>query len=882
VPGDNTVIVVDVASLSVISTIPIGSAPQGLSVSVDGSKLWVANSGSTNSAIGVVDLNTLQVLPSLAAPKQPFDIEEGAGHRLYVTPYLETFPTNGIMQIDGNTGAFLSSLGSVSTGSLLEVSQDRGLLFVGSGGALIKYNIAIPGPSIVQQANELGSNPQGLRLSHGGQRIVFPHGSGNGAGYSTFEIPTANLTSINGTFDTDAYPGPVAFSNDDTLLYHVVYGSNTIKLFSTETYAPLQTIQFTGNAEPQDLAIDRSGRWLFVAMADFQGNGDLRVFDTGRNDLLPAPSPTPTGPPFSPTPTAPPVSPTPPTTPTPTPTPTPAPFAEGKIAFVSGPFDFPDIYVMDPNGLNRTRLTFNGSEDTDPAWSRDGTKIAFTSLRDGNYEIYTMNADGSDQTRLTNDPARDFSPTWSPDGTKIAFSSYRNAGAEIYVMGADGSNPTRLTNNSTTEGDLAWSPDGTKIAFYSTRQSASHIYTVDANGSNEIRLTDTGNNFYPAWSPDGTRIAFHSNRSGNYEIYVMEANGANPINLTNHSAGDYEPSWSPDGTAISFFSNRTAGGEIYVMHANGSNQTVITSNSSITDIYADWGRPPVPTPTPTLTPTPTPTPTATPTPSATPAAQTVNLSTRMRVQTGDNVGIGGFIISGTASKHVLVRAIGPSLTQFGVPHALPDPVLELHGPGTFVTITNNNWRDDPAQEALIQATGLAPSNNLESAIDANLDPGAYTAVVRGNNNSAGVALIEVFDLNQTVPSKLANISTRAFVSTGDDIVIAGFILGNNSGNDRIVVRGIGPSLTPFGVPDALTDPTLELHDSNGAVVVANNDWQDDPGQAAELNAAGLAPSNPVESGIAATLPPGAYTALLAGRNNGPGNGVVEVYDRGAP
>jgi hypothetical protein len=252
------------------------------------------------------------------------------------------------------------------------------------------------------------------------------------------------------------------------------------------------------------------------------------------------------------------------------------------------------------------------------------------------------------------------------------------------------------------------------------------------------------------------------------------------------------------------------------------------------------------------------------------------------VQTGDNVAIGGFIISGTAPKHVLVRAIGPSLTQFGVPNALPDPFLELHGPGGFVTIVNNNWRDDPVQQALIQASGLAPGNDLESAIDATLDPGAYTAVVRGNNNAVGVAVIEVFDLNQAVPSKLANISTRAFVNTGDDIVIAGFILGNHSGTDRIVVRGIGPSLTPFGVPDALANPTLELRDSNGAIVLGNNDWQDDPAQASELTAAGLAPTNPLESGIAATLPPGAYTALLAGLNNGTGNGVVEVYDRGAP
>jgi hypothetical protein len=254
----------------------------------------------------------------------------------------------------------------------------------------------------------------------------------------------------------------------------------------------------------------------------------------------------------------------------------------------------------------------------------------------------------------------------------------------------------------------------------------------------------------------------------------------------------------------------------------------------------------------------------------------------MRVQTGDNVGIGGFIITGTAPKHVLLRAIGPSLTQFGVPNALPDPVLELHGPGAFVTITNDNWRDDPAQEAAILATGIPPSNDLESAIDANLSPGAYTAVVRGKNNTSGVALIEVYDLSQAVPAKLANISTRAFVSTGDDIVIAGFILGGNNGNDRIVVRGIGPSLGAFGVPDALANPTLELRDGNGALLMANNDWQDDSTQAAELTSAGLAPTNQLESGIAATLPPGPYTALLAGLNNGTGNGVVEVYDRGEP
>jgi plastocyanin/outer membrane protein assembly factor BamB len=278
--------------------------------------------------------------------------------------------------------------------------------------------------------------------------------------------------------------------------------------------------------------------------------------------------------------------------------------------------------------------------------------------------------------------------------------------------------------------------------------------------------------------------------------------------------------------------------------------------------------------------TPTPTPTGTPTPSPTPASQAVNLSTRMFVQTGDDVGIGGFIITGSTPKHVVLRAIGPSLAQFGVPDVLADPVLELHGPGAFVTITNDNWRD--TQEAQIQADGLAPTNDLESAIDATLAPGAYTGIVRGKNNTTGVGLIEVYDLSPSDVSTLGDISTRAFVSTGNNIVIAGFILGHNSGVDRIVARGIGPSLTAFGVSNALADPTLELRDSNGTLLIANNNWQDNAAQAAELMADGLAPTNPLESGIAMTLPPGLYTALLAGLNNGTGIGLVEVYDLGAP
>jgi len=206
--------------------------------------------------------------------------------------------------------------------------------------------------------------------------------------------------------------------------------------------------------------------------------------------------------------------------------------------------------------------------------------------------------------------------------------------------------------------------------------------------------------------------------------------------------------------------------------------------------------------------------------------------------------------------------------------------MELHGPGGFVTIINDNWRD--TQEAEIIATGLAPDNDSDSAIVVTLPPGNYTAIVRGKNNTSGVALVEVYDLNQAAASKLANISTRAFVSTGGDILIAGFILGNGTMQDNLIVRGIGPSLAGLGLPNALANPTLELRNQSGTLIRANNDWQDDAAQAAIISAAGLAPTNNLESGIAATLAPGQYTALLAGLNNGTGLGLVEVYDLGAP
>jgi hypothetical protein len=250
----------------------------------------------------------------------------------------------------------------------------------------------------------------------------------------------------------------------------------------------------------------------------------------------------------------------------------------------------------------------------------------------------------------------------------------------------------------------------------------------------------------------------------------------------------------------------------------------------------------------------------------------------MRVQTGNNVLIGGFILTGNAPKTVAVRGIGPSLVPFGISDALADPTLELHNSSGGLLGQNDNWQDDPASAAQLTALGLALQDPKESGMVATLQsPGSYTAILAGKNNGIGVGLVEIYDTHSAASSQLANISTRGFVLTGNDVMIGGFILGG-SNNTRVVVRGIGPSLAQFGLSPVLANPTLELHDGNGALLISNDDWQDDPVSAAQLTALGLAPQDPKESGIFQSLPPGAFTAVLAGKNGGTGIGLVEIYN----
>ena len=253
----------------------------------------------------------------------------------------------------------------------------------------------------------------------------------------------------------------------------------------------------------------------------------------------------------------------------------------------------------------------------------------------------------------------------------------------------------------------------------------------------------------------------------------------------------------------------------------------------------------------------------------------LNISTREVVGTGENVPIGGFIVNGSTPKQVLLRAIGPSLAAFGVSGVLQDPILELHDNTGGLIVSSDNWRD--TQETAIEATGLQPGDDREAAIIATLNPAAYTAILKGKNSTTGNALIEAYDLDLTPESQFANISTRGQVGTGDEVLIGGLIISDEAdGQANVVVRALGPSLGKLGVTGALQDPTLELHDSNGAIVALNDNWRDT--QEGIITSVDLAPSDDREAAIFAHLAAGAYTAVVHGSNDTTGIGLVEAYN----
>jgi hypothetical protein len=330
----------------------------------------------------------------------------------------------------------------------------------------------------------------------------------------------------------------------------------------------------------------------------------------------------------------------------------------------------------------------------------------------------------------------------------------------------------------------------------------------------------------------------------------------------------------PDGLANIVYAD-DATGPVHPVVARQTSGPIALTNPTFPECLAAVSTP-TPTPGESPSPTGTPGPTATPSPTATPAnVQLLNISGRSLVQGSDDAGIGGFIINGERSKRIVVRGIGPSMRVDGqpVPGALQDPFIELHDSTGAIIVSNDDWRDTQEQE--IQSSGLAPSDDREAAVVLTLTPDNYTAVVRGANGSSGIGLSEVYDVDGSSESELGNLSVRADVRTGDNVLIDGLILRGGDAR-RVLFRAIGPELHDKGVPGELQDPTLELHDSNGALLTSNDNWKE-AANASDIEATGLAPKDDRESAILMTLSPGDYTAIVRGADATTGIGLAEAY-----
>jgi hypothetical protein len=495
----------------------------------------------------------------------------------------------------------------------------------------------------------------------------------------------------------------------------------------------------------------------------------------------------------------------------------------------------------------------------------DGTSMG-TSLARSDYVFYTipwntfinaLRADaktGNDASANASLPANPLSTNVAPSGANGRAVGLNTPPAMFAngTVGTGGPYDGIVTLNSNRPFQFSRPPSGSNYdALRSTEHEIDEVLGLGSYLGNTPPSSDLQPQDLFSWAASGTRNL----TSTGSRYFSINSGNTNIVDFNQDSNGDF-------GDWLSDFCPQA---NPYVQNAfgcRGQFSDVTTSSPegiNLDVIGYDLGSP-----------NPTPTP-----------SKLLNISTRMRVQTGENVLIGGFIITGSDLKRVIIRGIGPSLAGAGVPGALSDPTLELHQ-GSTTLATNDNWKTRPdgtSQQAEIEATGIPPTNDLESALVATVAPGAYTAILAGKNGTTGIGLVEVYDLAQGANSKLANISTRGFVDSGDNVMIGGFIAGPTSaGNASVLVRAIGPSLPVNG---ALQDPTLELHDGNGATLATNDNWKTRPdgtSQQAEIEATMIPPTNDLESALVRTLPPGNYTAIVRGKNNTTGIGLMEVYN----
>ncbi|MEO7166989.1 MAG: hypothetical protein ABI016_08120 [Chthoniobacterales bacterium] len=599
------------------------------------------------------------------------------------------------------------------------------------------------------------------------------------------------------------------------------------------------------------------------------------------------------------------------------------------------------LHRMNADGTNDLQIGLPFTTFAFPTFSRDGTQLAVTALDpalpiERSENVFSLNTTNGAVNELTfygdlfdsvngviiyNFP---FYKAFSPDNSKLAvfaYIQYANASdigtqtttpsLEVYTAGV-ASAPIQVHVdkglNGTHHGGegVDWSPTANLLAaplegtanFQSGggpgEITAIHLIeptagAVLAGHSQQVTFPRADSqisgsapflwgehDYQPKFSPNGVGLAYVRSFQNFFlltkptpEPYVESIRILNLVTGADTQVIQFAPGlyitsldWSPDGNQLIFdlgvqstvplgplHSAVPETNEVYIVNsADGSGLTKVRGPGASTPA---WSRTALPPPL---------------------APNLGNISTRLGVGSGDNVLIGGFIITGSGDKNVIVRALGPSLGAAGVTGAMPDPTLELHDSTGALIASNDNWKQ--TQKTDLEATGLQPTNDLESAIVRRLTPGSYTAIVRGKGAATGVGLVEAYDLDGL--GKLANISTRGLVQTDDNVMIGGFIVLNTGVPTEVVVRAIGPSLGTAGVTGALADPTLELHDQNGGLVASNDNWMES--QKKDLEATGLQPTNDLESAIVQDLNTGAYTAIVRGKNNSTGVGLIEVYN----
>ena len=404
---------------------------------------------------------------------------------------------------------------------------------------------------------------------------------------------------------------------------------------------------------------------------------------------------------------------------------------------------------------------------------------------------------------------------FGPSGVRTTFASGLNGPANLIFDGMG----RLLAADFHTGNIFRFTPDGTQTTFASGVGNP-HGLAFDANG--DLFVADFTGGTILRFTPAGTRSTFASGLDGPHGL-VFDQSG-------NLFSADYNT------------------GNVYQFTPAGARSTFATGLNNPANLLFEPGRPS--------------------------ANNLLNLSTRAFVGTNTGVLIGGFILQGTAPATLVLRAIGPSLTPFGISGALADPFLELRDSSGAVLASNDNWQAGPDAGA-IQRVGLVPTHANESALRATVPAGAYTVIISGVNQTSGIGVVEIYDLHQTT-TRAGNIATRGTVLSGENVMIAGCIIGG-SASKTLVVRAIGPSLFNFGVPDALANPRLGFFNANGVMVTSNEDWQQGPDATAIQNL-GLAPASPLEAAVLVTLTPGAYTGIESPAGQDSGVGLIEIYD----